>query len=308
MVGASPRVSMPHLDNILAFVKVAEFESVSKAARSLGVPISTVSRRLSVLESELGVALVRRTTRRITLTPQGMEYHKRSLEPLAALQEAERALRQTQKRLEGTLKISVPMILGQASFIDFLSRFSRAHAAVRIDLYITNLYLNLVADNIDVAIRFGEQRDSSVVASKIGNSIRYVVATPDYLRGRKLPSQPEELTAHDCVMFNASNNETEWDLVSERRKVRVHVSGPISSRDCQTVSAFVLRGHGIGLIESTYCEQPLVRGELVRLLPRWTSPRIPVFAVYPTRKYLPSRVSAFLDALGQWNSPLWLRD
>src|SRR3569833_1037940 len=299
---------MPHLDNILAFVKVAEFESVSKAARSLGVPISTVSRRLSVLEAELGVALVRRTTRRITLTPQVMEYNRRSLDPLAALQDAERSLSQTQKRLEGTLKISVPMILGQPSFIDFLSGFSRAHSAIQIDMNITNLYLNLVADNIDVAIRFGELRDSSVVASKIGTIIRYAVATPDYLRGKKLPSQPEELASHDCVMFNATNNETEWHLVSGRREARVRVSGPISSRDCQSVSAFVLRGHGVGLIESSYCEQPLLRGELVRLLPRWTSPRIPVFAVYPTRKYLPSRVSAFLDALGNWNSPLWNRD
>jgi DNA-binding transcriptional LysR family regulator len=255
---------MPHLDNILAFAKVAEFESVSKAARSLGVPISTVSRRLSVLESELGVALVRRTTRHITLTPQGMEYYTRCLEPLATLQEAERALRQVQRRPEGTLKISIPMILSQPSFMDFLSRFSKAHSAIRIDLYITNLYLNLVADNIDVAIRFGELRDSSVVASKLGSSIRYVVATPEYLKGRKLPAEPAELTSHDCVMFNGKNNEAEWDLISGRRKVRV--------------------------------------------LPRWASARIPVFAVYPSRRFLPSRVSAFVDALGKWKSPLWVRD
>jgi len=299
---------MPHLDNILAFAKVAEFESVSKAARSLGVPISTVSRRLSVLESELGVALVRRTTRHITLTPQGMEYYTRCLEPLATLQEAERALRQVQRRPEGTLKISIPMILSQPSFMDFLSRFSKAHSAIRIDLYITNLYLNLVADNIDVAIRFGELRDSSVVASKLGSSIRYVVATPEYLKGRKLPAEPAELTSHDCVMFNGKNNEAEWDLISGRRKVRVRVAGPISSRDCQSVSAFVLRGHGVGLIESSYCEQPLARGELVRVLPRWASARSPVFAVYPSRRFLPSRVSAFVDALGKWKNPLWVRD
>jgi len=192
--------------------------------------------------------------------------------------------------------------------MDFLSRFSKAHSAIRIDLYITNLYLNLVADNIDVAIRFGELRDSSVVASKLGSSIRYVVAAPEYLKGRKLPAEPAELTSHDCVMFNGKNNEAEWDLISGRRKVRVRVAGPISSRDCQSVSAFVLRGHGVGLIESCYCEQPLARGELVRVLPRWASARSPVFAVYPSRRFLPSRVSAFVDALGKWKSPLWVRD
>jgi DNA-binding transcriptional LysR family regulator len=299
---------MPHLDNILAFVKVAEFESISKAARALGLPISTVSRRLSVLESELGVTLLRRTTRRITLTPQGLEYFNQCLVPLATLQDAERALKQTQKRPAGTLRVSVPMILGQPSFMDFLSRFSKAHPAIHIDLYITNLYLNLVAENMDVAVRFGHLQDSSVVASKVGTSIRYVVATPEYLKGRKLPAEPEELTEYDCVMFNARNNVAEWGLVSGRRKVRVLVTGPISSRDCHSVSAFVLRGHGVGLIESSYCEQPLARGDLVRLLPRWTSTRIPVFAVYPSRKFLPSRVSTFVDALAGWKSPLWIRD
>jgi DNA-binding transcriptional LysR family regulator len=299
---------MPDLDNILVFVKVVEFESISKAARSLGMPISTVSRRLSVLESDLGVTLLRRTTRRITLTPQGMEYFKRSLDPLIALQEAERSLKRTQQQPEGALKISVPMILSQPPFLDFLSRFSKAHAGIRIDLYITNLYLNLVADNIDVAIRFGELRDSSVVASKIGNSVRYVVATPEYLKGRKLPTEPEELTAYNCVMFNARNNEADWELVSGRKKVRVSVSGPISSRDCHSASAFVLRGHGVGLLETSYCEQPLARGDLVRLLPRWRSTQIPVFAVYPSRKFLPSRVTAFLEALSKWKSPLWIRE
>ena len=299
---------MPHLDDILVFVKVVEFESISKAAHSLGMPISTVSRRLSVLESDLRVSLVRRTTRRITLTAQGQEYFKRCLDPLNTLQEAERALTRAQKRPEGTLKVSVPMILSQPPFMDFISRFSKAHAGIQIDLYITNAYLNLVADNIDVAIRFGELRDSSVVASKVGSSVRYVVATPEYLKGRKLPAEPEELRAYDCVMFNAKNNEADWNLVSGRKKVRVRVSGALSSRDCHSVSALVLRGHGVGLLETSYCEQPLARGDLVRLLPRWTSTQIPVFAVYPTRKFLPSRVSAFLDALAKWKSPIWIRD
>jgi len=299
---------MPHLDDILVFAKVAQFESISKAARSLGMPISSVSRRLSALESDLGVSLVRRTTRQVTLTPQGRQYFNECLEPLAALQEAERVLARTQAKPEGALKVSVPMILSQGLFIDFLSRFSKQHTGIRIDLYITNVYLNLVADNIDVAIRFGELRDSSAVAAKLGHTIRYVVASPEYLKGRRLPVEPEELKTHDCVMLNSKNNEADWDLVSGRKKVRVHVSGSVSSRDCLSVSAFVLRGNGIGLVEYSYCEQALARGDLVRLLPRWTSNEIPVFALYPSRKFLPPRVSAFLDALVNWDCPLWIRD
>jgi DNA-binding transcriptional LysR family regulator len=299
---------MTRLDNILVFVKVGEFESISKAARSLGMPISTVSRKLSALEAELGVSLVRRTTRRVTLTPQGRHYFNECAGPLTTLRDAERVLTQTQARPEGTLTISVPMILTHGIFLDFLSMFSREHPGIRIDLYITNAYLDLVADNIDIAVRFGELRDSSVVAKKLGKSVRYVVATPEYLKGRKLPSAPEDLEMHECVLLNGKSNAAEWELISGRKKIRVHVSGSVSSRDCNTLSAFVFRGHGIGLLEASYCDQPLARGDLIRLLPRWTSTVVPVSAVYPSRKFLPAKVSVFLDALARWKNPVWTRE
>jgi Transcriptional regulator len=299
---------MADLDNILVFVKVAQYESISRAARSLGMPISTVSRRLSVLESQLGVTLLRRTTRRVSLTAQGREYFSECQEPLSLLQDAERVLTQAQKKPEGMLRITVPVVLGQTPFLELLSGFLKAHPRIRIDLFITNVFLDLVAENIDVAIRFGELRDSSVVATRIGKSVRYVVAAPEYLKNRKLPSEPADLERHDCVMLNAKNNEAHWDLVSGRRKARVHVSGPVSSHDFNTVGTFVLRGHGIGLLPSTYCDEEFAHDRLVRMLPKWTSPPIPVFAVYPSRKFLPLRLSVFLEALAAWKSPLWTRD
>jgi len=299
---------MANLDDVLTFVKVAQFESISRAARSLGMPISTVSRRLSVLESKLGVSLLRRTTRRVTLTAQGREYFDQCREPLTLLEEAERALTLGQKTPEGLLRMSVPVILGQESFLDFLSGFLKAQPRIRIDLFITNLFLDLVAENIDVAIRFGELEDSSVVATRIGKSIRYVVAAAEYLKGRELPVEPMDLKLQDCVMINARNNETDWDLVYRRKKTRIHVSGPISSRDFNSASTFVFRGHGIGLLPSTYCEEAFANGALIRLLPKWTSPQIPVFAVYSSRKFLPLRLKVFLESLAAWKSPLWLRE
>jgi DNA-binding transcriptional LysR family regulator len=299
---------MADLDNILIFVKVAQFESISGAARSLGMPISTVSRRLSVLESELGVLLLRRTTRRVTLTPQGRDYFNQCQEPLTLLQEAEKVLSQAQRKPEGLLRISVPVILGQDPFLQFISQFLRDHPRIRIDLFITNAFIDLVAENIDAAIRFGDLQDSSVVATRLGKSIRYVVAAPEYLKSRKLPAEPADLALHDCVMLNAKNNETHWDLVNGRKKARVHVSGPLSSRDFNSASTFVYRGHGVGLIPSTYCEAALVEGRLVRLLPKWSSPQIPVFSVYPSRKFMPARLSVFLQALAAWDSPQWIRE
>jgi len=297
---------MANLDDVLIFVQVAQFESISRAARSLGMPISTVSRRLSVLESKLGVSLLRRTTRRVSLTAHGREYFDQCREPLALLEQAERTLTLGQEAPAGMLRMTVPVILGQAPFLNFLSGFLNAHPRIRIDLFITNLFLDLVADNLDVAIRIGELEDSSMVATPIGQSIRYVVATPEYLKGRKLPREPADLEVHECVMLNARNNRTDWDLVNGRKKARVHVSGPISSRDFNSVSAFVHRGHGIGLLPSTYCDEALASGALIRLLPKWASPQIPVFAVYSNRKFQPLRLKVFLKALAAWKSPLWL--
>ena len=296
---------MADLDNVLIFVKVAQFESITRAARSLGMPISTVSRRLSVLESELGVSLLRRTTRKMILTAQGREYFNHCQEPLALLQEAERVLTHAQRTPVGLLRVTVPVVLGQEVFMDFISAFLNDHAGIRIDLFITNLFLDLVADNVDVAIRFGELEDSSVVALRLGTTVRHVVAAPKYLRSRAVPTEPAQLELHDCVMLNAKNNETDWDLMNGRRKVRVHVSGPISSHDFSSISRFVYRGHGVGLLPSSYCDEAIASGRLIRLLPKWASQQVPVFAVYSSRKFLPSRLRVFLNALAGWKSPLW---
>jgi DNA-binding transcriptional LysR family regulator len=296
---------MADLDNILIFVKVAQFESISGAARSLGMPISTVSRRLSVLEAGLGVALLKRTTRRVSLTAQGREYFNQCQEPLRLLQDAERVLTRVQHEPEGTLRVSVPVVMGQESFLEFASRFLKDHPGIRIDLFITNAFLDLVAENVDVAIRFGELRDSTVVATRLGSSVRYVVATADYMRGRKPPGKPEDLKAYDCILLNGKNNEADWDLASGRRKSRVHVSGPISSRDFNSVSSFVHRGHGVGLLPSFYCREALAKGKLVRLLPQWSSPPIPVFAVFAGRRFVPLRLQLFLKAVAAWHSPFW---
>ncbi len=297
---------MADLDNILVFVKVAQFESITRAARSLGMPISTVSRRLSVLESELGVSLLKRTTRRMSLTPQGRDYFGHCQEPLALLQEAERGLTHAQKAPEGLLRITVPVVLGQEAFFEFISAFLTDHERIRIDLFITNAFLDLVADNVDVAIRFGELKDSSLVALRLGTTVRHVVAAPRYLRTRAIPAEPADLEAHECVMLNANNNETDWDLMCGRRKVRVHVSGPISSHDFNSISTFVYRGHGVGLLPSSYCEDAIASGRLIHLLPEWASPQVPVFAVYASRRFLPSRLRVFLEALASWRSPLWI--
>lgn len=299
---------MADLNDIAVFVKVAQLESFSKAARSMGMPVSTVSRAVSNLETELGVTLLQRTTRQLTLTSQGRAYFNECQAPLDLLIDAERVITQAQQKAEGALKISVPVILGQESFLSFISGFLKNYPRVKIDLFITNRFVDLIAENVDLAIRFGDLSDSSVVAKRIGVSVRYLVATPQYLKGRRLPGEPGDLKDHDCVLMNGKNNEADWDLVSGRKKARAHVSGPISTRDFNSASAFTYRGHGIGLLPSTYCDTPVKSGALIRLLPAWSSPPFPVYVVYPTRRFLPAKLNAFLSALAAWQSPLWAMD
>ncbi len=297
---------MPDLNDIAVFVKVAQFGSFSRAARALGMPVSTVSRKVTSLEDQLGVTLMQRTTRKLSLTAQGRAYYDQCSEPLSRLSDAESALTQTQRKPEGLLKVSVPVMLGQEPFYEFLSAFLRKYPGIYVDLFITNLFVDLIADNIDAAIRFGQLPDSTIIAKRIGRSVRYLVASPEYLKGRAAPAKPEDLVNYQCILLNGRNNEAEWHLVSGRKSVKLRVTGPVSSRDFQSVSAFTYKGHGIGLLPSNYCDEQIRRRELVRILPAWSSPEIFVHAVYPTRRFVPSKLQVFLDELKAWKSPLWL--
>ena len=296
---------MVDLNQIAVFVTVAQLGSFTRAARALAMPVSTVSRRVADLEQQLGATLLQRTTRKLTLTTQGRDYLDQCSEPLGHLYDAERVLTRSQRQPEGLLRLSVPVILGDPVFLRFVSDFLRNYPNIRLDLFITNQILDLVSDNIDVAVRFGELKSSSLVARKLGTTVRYVVAAPAYLDRRTRPREPAELTEHDCVMLNAINNEAEWELVNGRRQARVRVVGPVASRDFRSVSFFVDRGHGVGLLPSTYCDPQIKSGTLVRLLPKWSSPPMSVHAVYPSRKFLPEKLHVFLQELRAWQSPFW---
>jgi DNA-binding transcriptional LysR family regulator len=187
-----------------------------------------------------------------------------------------------------------------------MSSFLKTYPHIRVDLFITNIFLDLIVENIDVAIRFGELQDSSLIAQRIGKSVRYVVAAPEHLHGRRPPTRPEDLREHQSVILQGRNNEVDWHLVSGKKSIKLRVSGPVAARDFQAASAFTYRGHGIGLLPSTYCDAPIASGELVRLLPDWSSPEIFVHAVYPTRRFLPAKLQLLLEDLKDRKSPHWI--
>ncbi|HEV7309326.1 LysR family transcriptional regulator [Ensifer sp.] len=296
---------MIDLNDIAVFAAVARFESFSRAARALGMPVSTVSRKVTALEEQLGVTLIQRTTRKLSLTLQGRAYFAECSEPLQQLQDAERVLGEAQRKPEGLLRITVPMTLGQPPFFDFLSAFLTTYPDIEVDLLVTNVFVDLVAENIDVAVRFGELRDSSLVAQRLGKSTHILVAAPEYLSQHGLPTRPEDLSGHRCVLVNARNNEAEWHLVNGRETVSLPVTGSVSVHDVQSASAITERGHGIGRLPPIFCDSLLSSGKLVRVLPEWSAPDVFVHAVYPTRRFLPLRLQVFLQELKAWRGPAW---
>ena len=296
---------MADLNQLSIFVRVAQLGSFSAAAKSLGMPVSTVSRKVSELETRLGVNLIKRTTRKLNLSEQGLRFYESCGPHLQGLDEAEAGLTNARAELEGVLRVTAPVALGRGEFLDFISGFSKKYPMLQIDLTITNQFVDLVATRVDVAIRFGKLADSSVIARRLGLSQRMLAASPEYLKRRGAPRSPRELSEHDCVVFRGETEGEAWILQNERRRARVRVTGSVSANNFESVNELAVRGHGVALLPEPYLLDGSAAGSLKRVLPRWTSAPIPVHAVYLERKFLPAKLHTFVTELASFDNSTW---
>ena len=296
---------MQNLNDIHAFARVAQLGSFSAAARSLLLPVSTVSRKVTGLEARLGLSLLKRTTRKLSLTEHGVRLYEACAPHLQGIEDAEAALTHARSELEGPLHVTAPVALGRGEFIAFIAEFLRRNPKVRINLLITNQFVDLVTSHVDVAIRFGELADSSAVARRLGRSFWVLVAAPEYARKNGLPRTPQDLRDHDCVLFSSTTDEAEWRLQNGRQRTRIRVTGPVSGNNFETVNELATRGHGIAVLPESYAIAGAANGTLRRVLPHWTSPPIPVHAVYVNRKFVPAKLKAFLIELAAWKNSNW---
>jgi DNA-binding transcriptional LysR family regulator len=299
------RPATADLNEVTLFARVAQLGSFSEAARSLRIPVSMVSRKVANLEARIGVLLIKRTTRRLSLTEAGARYFERCAAHLQGLEDAEADLTNARSELEGLLRITVPVALGRGEFLDFVSSFVERHPKVSVDLVVTNQFVDLVSGNVDVAIRFGALPDSSAVGRKLGVSRRVLVASPDYLAKRKAPRAPQDLRDHACVLFRAKVEESVWELVHGKRQARVRVAGPVSANNFETVGQLAARGHGIALVPLEHAIAGERDGSYRRVLPSWSSKNIPVHAVYMGRRFLPAKLQALLSELSAWKTSSW---
>lgn len=282
-------------NEVAVFARVVEAGSFTKAAEQLGVPKSTVSRRVSRLEQALGVRLLQRTTRRLALTDAGAEYHERVTRALADLEEANAFVADLQGAPRGSLRLTAPPDLGQL-LGGLIAGFGEAFPDIRVEATMTARMVDLVGEGFDVALRAGRLRDSSLVARKVGELVSVVVASPAYLEGRRRPVQVSDLAKHDCILFRAKDHRDTWSLVrDDGTKADVRVAGRIATDDYGFVRSATLGGAGVALLPWYHARRPLADGRLVRLLSRWAWHGAALYLVTPTGRHVPRKVTAFKD-------------
>jgi DNA-binding transcriptional LysR family regulator len=287
-----------NLGRVQAFVRVAELKSFTEAARSLDLPTSSISRAITALETELGAKLFERTTRRLALTPLGRTYYEHASRALAELSEGERRIGELQRDPRGEVRITAPGDLDDGFLARCLSEFAALHPRIRVTTVLTNRFVDLIGEGIDLALRVAEGLpDSSLVARPLGRYRAFLVASPEYEERRGLPERPEDLSRHECILTVASEGGSRWVLIGPKGEEAVEVKGRLVADDLRFVRDLVIAGAGIGVLALAPGAREPDDARLVRVLPRYTLRAPTLFAVVPSTKRLASRVSVLRDFL-----------
>lgn len=284
---------------LTTFATIVSAGSISAAAVRLGCGKSVVSRQLARLEADLGTRLIQRTTRKLTLTEVGKVVLLEAQQISRALNNVAQISGQFQQEVRGTLRIACPRPLGQRHLVPLITEFTRLHPLVEVTLLVEDRMADLIAEQIDVAIRAAQLEDSSLVARKLADNPRALVAAPGYLERAGTPCTPEDLAQHDCLLWTRDNRVyDEWPLGMDGHTTLVRVQGRIHINDGMALAATACAGAGITLIDRLLVEQELADGTLVELLtPYSLPPGPPLHAVYPARQWLALNTSTFVAFL-----------
>ncbi len=283
----------PNLNDLKVFIQVVDTGSFTAAAQRMRTPPSTVSRRVARLEKRLGTRLLHRTTRKLRLTDSGQRYYTRGSRILEELEDAERELAQLQASPRGRVRIAAPM--DHSVTMKLISRFLLEHRDVRVELFLTNRFVDLVEDGYDVSIQPGELPDSTqLVAFKLMDSPFRLVASPGYLAKRSEPAVPEDLATHDCIVFGPSV-ETVWSLSGAAGDVKVPVRGRLAVNHLLSVKDAAVSGVGIAMLPTVVCNADIRSGALRVVLPKAVPPTVPIWVTYSGGRHISPAVRAFAD-------------
>jgi DNA-binding transcriptional LysR family regulator len=299
---------MNEFSAIPVFVAVIENGGFSAASRTLGVSKSAVSKRINQLESHLGVRLLHRTTRKLSLTEAGERYFEHAAQALLAAGKAEDAVTELQGEPQGKLKISSPMSFGRLHVAPLIPKFMQRYPKLQIDLVMDDRNIDLVAGGIDVAIRSGDMPDSTLIARKLAPLRQVLCASPIYVDRYGMPVTPSELSERNCILFSYSGDANEWTLNKGDRSETVLVSGSYRVNNSEALLEALREGVGIGRLPTFVAGPDLKGGNLVRILESYHIPDHIFYAVFPERQYLPAKVRVFLEFAVEYfggDQPYW---
>ena len=287
-------------NEMAVFERVVARGSFVAAADDVGLSASAVSKLISRLESRLGVRLINRTTRRLALTTEGATYLKRSREILAAIEAAEGELTSGRMAPRGHLRVHAPPVLIRDHVAPALPTFLERYPRVTVEFLVANRVVNLVAENVDISIRIGRLRDSSLIACKILDLSQIVCASPGYLARHGVPLTPLDLTQHACLQLTTTPAPTTWRFTMNGKPTAVEVSGPVSADSADVLVKLAVEGAGIVRLGELAVAKPLANGSLVQLLKAMrTQPDYPVWALLPGGRQRSAKVKAFLEFLSR---------
>lgn len=291
---------MDALSDLAFFSLLVKHGNLSAAARELGLTPPAVSTRLANLERRLGVRLLNRTTRRVSVTQEGELYLAEGGRILADLEALERNVASARAQPRGLLRLNATFGFGRAHIVPAVADFVRQYPDVEVQMRLTDRPVSLLDEGFDVAVRFGEIPDARLTARKIASNRRLLCASPQYLAAHGEPRAPGDLQRHRCIVVRENDVAYgTWHLRAGQRVETVKVRGPLSSNDGQSALEWALAGHGIVMRSEWETAAYLRSGRLRQVLPDWDTPPADIHALYPERLNLPAKTVAFVDFLVQ---------
>lgn len=286
---------MDKLHAMAMFVRIVDHGSLSRASEALDTSLSSVVRTLAGLENSLGVRLLNRTTRRISLTEEGRHYLERCRRILAEVQDTEHALSAKEQEPSGLLRVTAPVAFGQLHVAPIVARFLERHRRMQVELVLLDRVVNLLEEGLDAAVRISHLSDSSIVAVRVGDLRRVVVASPALLRATGTPKHPRDLAKLPCVRCTALMPGTSWQFVESGRTLSVEVGGPLACNQAAACVEACVAGLGFGMFISYQVRRQVEARQLRVVLADFEPAPLPVSIVFPHARLLPSRVRAFVD-------------
>lgn len=292
---------MDKLESMRVFCAVIEAGGFAAAADRIGASTSAVSRHVAQLETDLNVRLLNRTTRRMSPSDEGFAYFERCTQLLADLEEAEASVSGKARQPRGRLRLTAPIALATLCLGPAFAVFSQANPEVTLDIVLSDNIADFAEEGLDMAIRVGRVGSDNLVARRIGQTSLLIAAAPDYLTRAGTPERPEELSHHACLTYAHAANGNQAQFEDARgESFSVRISGPINANNGMFLAEMARAGCGI-VFAPCFILQPLIEsGQLVRLLADWKTQRLPIHAVYPTRRHLSAKVQAMTGFLAEW--------